>query len=782
MSVLKCMAMVCGIGIYLQMLDCGSVYGESLSQSASKSSVIEGVSRVGDAQKIRHASTGRIDPEGARSFILDGVETVASGEHPGKMVLYGSTAHALNNFHGSSGYDPMIGVASLGKGRIIAVPDHQMLNVDRYGSVGDTARFIQNGIAWLGQASASDVRVMALNRKHYVWLKEHGYPDVVCPKVASFKEDLLRTDVVFAGWLGSNFKEKNDPLLIEFVKNGGGLFIADYGEGYEMWWGKPIAEAPANRLLREAGIGFCAGGHHDTGAIVATNRPPPDLSLQAIQDMAVGSGSFTEEQRLIGQEMLARMMTALTPSELRKVLEKDASFGFPGRCAPTPANPVSDPVGKAWANYEGKKIEKIPPAEVTAHETAEELYGPVPKDAPRVSGSVKINGNRPRWHATGFYAPPGELVKIKVPDALVGKGYRIRVNAHESRISPRTSWERMPNVHRSFEIKENKVDVANAFGGSIFVDLGGRTFDQKSPGLGDVEVHVTGAIRQPWFDLDRHTDHEWNNLLRNQPAPYGVLASSNFVCVLTKKDIEDADLREPARLMKWWCRVIELQDELAARLKPRTSAEMVNVDVQIGYGAAYAGYPVQAYDKHWDNLADVDVLTEQGSWGNFHELGHNHQRPWWTFDGDTEVTVNVFSTYCMRLLSSTSNEKGWRWTINPEEIRIRANKLTSEKTYTTMESVADRLVFWIQLADEFGWEVYRTAFEGYERDAAQHPDRLPATNQEKMDQWCLRFSNAAGHNLYGFMHDVWGIPISSKVNDQLKSLPDWVLSPSESAL
>ena len=51
------------------------------------------------------------------------------------------------------------------------------------------------------------------------------------------------------------------------MRGGGGLFMCDYGVGYEWWWGGPIYEAPGNRLLREAGIGFVGGNRWDNDVI-----------------------------------------------------------------------------------------------------------------------------------------------------------------------------------------------------------------------------------------------------------------------------------------------------------------------------------------------------------------------------------------------------------------------------------------------------------------------------------------------------------------------------------
>ena len=46
----------------------------------------------------------------------------------------------------------------------------------------------------------------------------------------------------------------------------------------------------------------------------------------------------------------------------------------------------------------------------------------------------------------------------------------------------------------------------------------------------------------------------------------------------------------------------------------------------------------------YDKLVDVNNLMA-GSWGLYHELGHNHQNRDWTFDGTVEVTVNLFTLY-----------------------------------------------------------------------------------------------------------------------------------------
>jgi len=713
-----------------------------------------------------------IDAEAARDQILAGVTTIASGTQPGNLALFGPTTHAVNWFEGEN--DPMIGLASWGHGKVIAMPDHQMLNVDAYGSEGDTAQFVFNGLAWLSGSTGKDIHIVTYHSAHRDWLVAQGYTDVVSASESSLATDLAGADIFFAAWMGSSEPTANLEAIGNFVKAGGGLFICDYGIGYSWWWGTPLPDAPGNRLLREAGVGFADGYHWLSGAIPATHRATLTVGLETALAMLEDSTGYTDLELELGGDLLARTAEVLPPDDIFFARRDLVFFDRVNQINPTPTTPVSDPFEQSLLSQESDILSSTPAAEVVAHRTAEAVYGTLSPSAPRVTGTVAINASRTRWQATGFYAPPGELVTVTVPAALVGQGYRIRVNAHTDSIKPRSSWERMPYVHRYFEITNSTMQVANAFGGSIFIDLRGGAFDENPPALGMLDVTVSGAVKQPWFDLDKHTDADWNTTLRNQPGLFAVLVSTNHVVTVPKDHVESVGLTEPTRLMAWWNGVVQLEDELAHYVGPRTGSELANVDVQISAGAAHSGFPFQAYEKYWGNLADIDKLSTKGSWGDFHELGHNHQRSWWKFDGDTEVTVNVFSTACLRTLVSDPDPGGWGWTVDPAAVIQKATTTLQSTNYLGTTSLSGRLSFWIQLADGFGWEAYKQVLGSYELDNANHPENLPSGDQEDMEQWLVRFSNAVGYDLSEFMVDTWGLPIGPEVVAQVSHLPGWM--------
>lgn len=99
----------------------------------------------------------------------------------------------------------MLAVATWGAGRVIAMPDHQWLNLGTFGSDSDTATFYQNGITWLAEDASKTIKVVTYNNTASAsWLTAQGFTNVVNATEASLAADLVGTDVFVAGWLGNN--------------------------------------------------------------------------------------------------------------------------------------------------------------------------------------------------------------------------------------------------------------------------------------------------------------------------------------------------------------------------------------------------------------------------------------------------------------------------------------------------------------------------------------------------------------------------------------------------
>ena len=80
------------------------------------------------------------------------------------------------------------------------------------------------------------------------------------------------------------------------------------------------------------------------------------------------------------------------------------------------------------------------------------------------------------------------------------------------------------------------------------------------------------------------------------------------------------------------------------------------------------------------------------------------------------------------------------------------------------------LLMYMQLQEAFGWEAYKKVFREY-RDLPR--GQRPRSDNEKRDQWLVRFSRTVGRNLGPFFQ-AWGVPTSDKARASIAKLPAWM--------
>lgn len=716
-----------------------------------------------------------INPESARDAILAGVSHIHSGVQPGHVTTFGPQAYAISDYPDETDSGTMIAAASYGSGRVIAVPDHQMLNLDQYGDEGDGQTFFLNGIAWLASDNRRSVRIVTNRQGNADWLAAQGFSNVTVANNVSLATDLQGADV-FIGWLGSDQTTANLDALRGFAIGGGGLFLAEYGVGYSWWWNKPQSEAPGNLLLREAGIGFPAGNRWETG-LIATTRSSNDLDSDDVLAMLDDPAGWSADDLARGGTMMNAMFGSLTADDS---LSAQLNVVFDARIEsihPTPATPVTDGFDKALLTAEMQRIRDLPPAEVTAHRTAAAVYGAIPDGAPRVTDSVSIDTSIGLWHSTGFYAAPGEVVTVTVPDSLVGKGYKLRISGHGDNISRRDSWYRVPfGVARSFDIESTTTEIAGAFGGAIYLEL-----SRTPPGIGEVDITVSGAIRAPLFVLGETTDQQWIATIRDHPAPQAELVSEQVAMSVPAAWIRDLD--DPTALMDYWNEAGAIQDYVGGQEQFRTGPERFNVDVQISVGLLHSGYPIQGPTWASRGLVDYGQLVESGNWGYFHELGHESQRRpdkayglnAYTFSDGVEVTVNIFANASLEQMVDHPPVNGWGWSWYPTEVMQRAVTTVFDSAAATF-TAKNQYPFYFQLADGFGWDGYRNVISTYHADFAADPNLLPVTDTEKKDEWLIRWSQTLGFDMTQYMVDHWKLEVTPAALNTVAAmnLPSWM--------
>ena len=80
------------------------------------------------------------------------------------------------------------------------------------------------------------------------------------------------------------------------------------------------------------------------------------------------------------------------------------------------------------------------------------------------------------------------------------------------------------------------------------------------------------------------------------------------------------------------------------------------------------------------------------------------------------------------------------------------------------------LFMYVQLQEAFGWEAYRQVFATYR--ALPDAER-PKSDNDKRDQWLVRFSQQVGRNLGPFF-EAWGVPTSRAARASIADLPVWL--------
>lgn len=456
--------------------------------------------------------------------------------------------------------------------------------------------------------------------------------------------------------------------------------------------------------------------------------------------------------------------------------------------------PWSRPLDRIALTWDNHVEMNRPPEEVRKSPAADRFPGKVGRDVKRVGRTVTVDLNRPFWHSTGLYAPPGEPVTLEVPEELAGRGLRVQVGCHTDTLYHLERLLRSPEIAKEFGIEAARTTVANPFGGLIYIVVPARyegkeihtpayggpaSFHWVDPIVAEpapVKVRITGAVEAPRYVKGVTSLREWKKARRIE-VPFAELAGDLMVMQVPAADVRELD--KPDEVVEFWDEVMRHQADLAG-----WEGELIpmyfTLDRQISAGGGHSGYPIMAYADWSGSLLKIAEVREKGTWGPYHELGHNHQ--WsdgWTFQGQGEVTVNLFSLYCNMKMS------GWKIGLNDTEptddwLRVTSRKYHLEALRKVFSrdpkvpgkwdeaDVAQRLLFHVQLIDAFGWEPVKKVIRSYRENPG-----YPSSEERRGGEYMVRFSRAVGRNLHPFFRG-WGIAMPEGIEEQVKDMPAWL--------
>lgn len=744
-------------------MNSGSV---SCAGGAARGCALRAVAVVGLAAGM---GAGWAGPPDDRAALLDGVAEIAGPGIPGPVCVVGRDAFAVVVGRSDGVGAAIVAAGPAGAGRVVAWGHNGYLGKEAI-ATADTGRLWLNAVRWAGRGPAPRVGVVQAPD-----LAEHlGRAGLaVSPLTAGqLAGPLPDVDVVCldAHRLSSGEQAAGLGQLLE---RGGGVAIAATGWGWvQLNPGRAIRrDFPGNVVLARAGLAFSEAMSERTspqGFPAAAEAGPltnAAAALDALLAQHAGTQTLSPEDAKQAAVAVMQAARAMNVSDTGFLPRLDALLaGSTDPIVPTRKQPLraTDALKRVVASLQADRWARLPPEETRAHPAAADFPGAVPPDAPRVTETLRVDTAVPRWHSTGLYAPPGETVTVSLPEGVAGKGLGLRIGCHTDTLWHLAEWWRFPAIASSTDLRAAETRAANPFGGLVYIDV------PAGCGLGVVEVTVAGAVRAPLYVHGVTDPAQWRSTIRGYPAPWAELACPKVILTVPSEHVRGLD--DPGALMAFWESVLDACADLAAMSRTRASPERYVTDRQISAGYMHSGYPIMTFLDAAPRFVNLENLRGKGDWGMFHEMGHNHQSPDWTFNGAGEVTVNLFSLY---VLETCCPGAPVHEAVTPDNIarRIRKHILEDGADFQAWKrDPFTALVLYIQLRQAFGWDAFRKVFAEYR---ALRPDERPGSDDAKRDQWLIRFSRTVGRNLGPFFQ-AWGIPTSEQARAAVADLPPWM--------
>lgn len=703
--------------------------------------------------------------------LLKGVTTIASPGSPGALCVLREPAEAvIVGRLRDDALAPVVAATSLGRGRVVAFGHSGYLDKAQVGA-GDTGTLIINCVRWTAHASGhadADLRIVTVDSNLHEWLKAQGFAQAR----AGAQGALARLDDVdVLVTTRSTLDEAARGALRAFVERGGGLMMAQTGWGWRQLNGDADIRTHApSILLRDMGLAWTGAFVEPTGKdrFEAALRPGPlvnfDRAFRALFEPGAAKPAADPQAGAsvtLGLSVLPAGDTTYRGT-LDEMLAKRGG-GVPiSERTPLKSAQAAD---RALTAYQVDVLKTARPEDVRAHPAAAHFPGAVPAGAPRVTLDRAMDLRTRGWHSLGVYAPPGEVVTVSATfrSGKPVSGLSVQIGCHTDELWHHGAWKRVPDIVVRRPI-DGRVSLASAFGGLVYIDVGERS------DAGDlVDVRVEGAVAAPLFVLGQTTPEEWRATIRSAPGPWAELATGKVIVTVPSTHVRDLD--DPTAVLKTWDRVLDAAADLAAISRDRARPQRYVADVQISAGYMHSGYPIMTHLDAAESMVQ-DAKLKSGSWGLFHELGHNHQDGMWTFSGTGEVTCNLFSLYICETVCALPVSRGHGAIDTPKERRERTQKHldTGAKFDRWKDDPFLALEMYIQLREAFGWEPFTRVFAEYQ---TLGKDSRPRSDDEKRDQWMVRMSRAVGRNLGPFFQ-AWGVPTSEEARTSIADLPAWM--------
>ena len=672
---------------------------------------------------------------------------------------------------------PISSASHAGKGRIVGYGHETM--VARTGT-DSRANLSLNALDWVCDRSsdnAGQARTVGLEASFGGWkdaLLTEGYSVIELATPA----DLPNLDC-FVTEFWNSYSDTENQQITQWLVEGGGLVMG----GHAWYWSYSNSDVahnyPGNKIAKQTGLFVSASSGSSTFSVNVNQWGELYRlhgSLPQIEDHVFGTQMMTPADADIAATTVNLCVSNLPLDYTGVWARLRAMVNATGWYHINSSNAFTlnaDEIDDLLLNIQERLMQTLPAAELFVHPSSSSFPGSVSPTAPRLNRTMVIDGDYEglpssfgyagaRAHgrmSTGLYAAPGEVVNVIFPSGLVNQNVYVLVGAHTDSLWGKTTLNRHPQVHRWWYVDSTSMQVGNAFGGAIYIAIAAGS------SLGEFNVTIENAVEMPWYRHGITNLSNWQLVLRNAPAPTAELSSGFFILTVPSSYIRNLD--DPDYAMEFWDTALQMEHNLSG-YTPWPRIERAVFDVQISAGWMHSGYPFMAHTASVAGVVNGTYMYENGDWGMFHELGHNHQWMSATLPGNTETTCNLFSVYLMEDLVGSSGHGA----MSPSSRQSRTETYFSGGAQIASWSVWTALETHIQIKEEFGWAPFTAAFREYYYNYSSQP----SGDSAEFNQWAIQISLNTGHNLMPYLA-AWGFPLIQSSWDAVDHLPVWNTDP-----
>ncbi|VDI65313.1 Hypothetical predicted protein [Mytilus galloprovincialis] len=692
--------------------------------------------------------------------ILEGVESVSfPGCAPGVIFVYGEKSQAI--LANKRGHVLCAG-AEYGKGRIIVFSHDALVN-----SFGEKDTERQNN------------RFNENIRKWITRNKDKGN-EIACFSEYVNNFDELPPECRILTWDGLPVLTEDYSILklLDWVERGGGLICGVCPWGFAQVYEIGVDNIPFKIIFRA--IGVCYAGKliykndNDLDKIVIKDNM---ADYAKPNDLVAAINKHPEKiNRLVG--MIYNVF--YSPEELYinykpHVVEMIQKLSSGNDYIPTRSQPVEVNAAKRAAMLKCYMMirDGLDGNEVLA-QGIQEFPGTFENTPETQSFTLNFSSQTQKLHSTGCYLPAGIVMEVSWSKSK--NPWDIIIGIHGDELHDTNSeLKRWPKIRIEKELKSDKFGTLPSMPLKICSPFGGLVYLQSPNSTKDIiQLKLHNVVAAPMFTYK--TAKNWESVERNKPGLWCDIIGDKITLTLPSTSVRH--LSDPTMTVKVWDSVVSAHMDLLGKDPSDGRGEWVVTDEQPSTGYMHSGYPIVTnLDVADPNKINDDcfllsrdhilnVHNGKGSWGMFHELGHNFQDYAWTWDGTIEVTCNVFTLHAMDVIC---NIRPWDHLWVRDQFEDARTYLREEAKYDTWcDSPGVALLVYAQLARDFGWTAYKSVFRTYNKFPE---DKRPSTQQEKENMWVQTLSNVVKRNLSP-VFEFWGWPIQLYAIDELnKFLP-----------